>query len=175
MSDTVSAQSFSARASGLKVPAGLTIDSVELSVGQVDVDTEPFALRHGQPGRFEARLGEGSIHAFLSERLPSAIRQIEVEVNDSGLVVRAIAKVLFEIRAVAVCGLRIEDSKRLHVELASVEPGGPVRGLIEGQLREANPVFDADHLPVPVRLESVAYQAGEIVIFGTVDCNLAGA
>ena len=91
-----------------------------------------------------------------------------VIVRPHGIIVEASVSILIRIGGTATCRLKIEDEKRLLVELVSAEfLGVGASGLIQNQLEKLNPVLDTDDLPLPVALKEVRLEQGVLRIFGT--------
>lgn len=150
------------------LPMGLTLDSLELKGEDCMVETEPFSWSVGSPGRLEAVVGQDSVQAFVSSRLPAQVKDAKVLLESGVILVIAKAKLIFEVEVRAVCRLTITDGKRLNIELDEIEPGGPVRSIVEGQLQGMNPLFDVSALPLDATLESVTIADGRLVLCGLV-------
>ena len=69
--------------------------------------------------------------------------------------------------------IEIVDGKQLHVILEDADPF-PARGLIESQIENANPIFDAADLPFAVTIERTEIEAGQLRAFGTFILDAAG-
>lgn len=151
---------------GLKMEHGPEVDRLVLVGEQLTLTSNPLNLRLGRDGTAEATIGEESLTSYLSTKLPAPISKVEVQLVGGRVQVAAIAKIVFEIRALAMCKLEIVDGREIHVRLESVEPGGPVRTMLEGQLDKVNPVFDVADLPVPAILESTRIEAGQLIVTG---------
>jgi hypothetical protein len=151
----------------VRLPMGLIVDEVVLAMAQTDVFDDPWKLVASSPGRIRAVIGEGSIQAFLEAKAPAGLSNFEVTIADGVVYVKASARVVIEIRAMATCRLEVEDGTRLNVKLAALDPGGPLKGMVEGKLEELNPLFDASQLPLPCTIESVDARDGQIVMVGT--------
>lgn len=167
MFDSIPIQRVQVDLSGMILPNGLQVDRIVVGGDNVQIVPKPLDLILSGPGALSAELTEGELARFISGQLPAAVRDVEVQCIGGRLQVAAIAKVVFEIRAIAMCRLEIVDGRYLYVRLESVEPGGPVGSLIESQIDRINPVFDAADLPLPVTLHSVASEAGRLTVSGT--------
>jgi hypothetical protein len=168
MEKNLSVANVTAVLGGVRLPFGLLLDEFTIEGENLHVGIEPYALSMDSPGRFKAVITEAAIKQFLDPRLPTAIRKSDVEVVEGKILINALAKIIIEVRVSAVCTLESKDGRMINVVLTSVEPGGPVRGMLESQLDQINPVFDANDLPIPVTVESVSIEPGRILLTGTI-------
>jgi hypothetical protein len=149
---------------------GLNLDHVELRGVDLSVETEPFAASIGRPGELEVTLMESSLAAFLEKEAPGGLRDFAVSARDGKLYVQASKRVLIDIRATAVCTLRIDGGKRLFVDLESAEASGlDLRNMLEAQLANVNPVLDASDLPLRATLTDVNVGEGRVVLHGLLE------
>jgi hypothetical protein len=149
------------------LPDGLKIDRLELDAVEIVVSGETQLPRSSRPMNAIAVMTETTLTEYLNAQLPTPIKKVEVTLKDGKVQVAAVAKVLFDIQALAICRMEIRDESELHVVLESLEPGGPVRAIVEGQLEGINPVLRAADLPLRVRLISADIDNGEIRVLGT--------
>ena len=166
MSHAIPIQHAQIDLSGMVLPNGLLVERISVAGRDVQIQPKPLDLILSAPGTLSAELTEGELARFISGQLPAAVRDVEVQCIGGRLQVAAIAKVVFEIRAIAMCRLEIVHGRFIYVRLESVEPGGPVGSLIESQIDRINPVFDAADLPLPVTLQSVSSEAGRLTVSG---------
>jgi hypothetical protein len=116
-------------------------------------------------------VSEASLAAFLEAQAPAGLRDFKVEARDGKLYVKAVKTVIVAIPATAVCALRIEDRRRLMVELESVEVAGgtSIKTLVQNQLDRINPIVDAADLPmVQATLDEVRMEGGGVILIGQV-------
>jgi hypothetical protein len=166
----VTVRAFGASFDGLALPVGITIDHVMIEGADATIKHDPFQINLLTPGRFEAHVGERNLAAFLNKEAPGGLKDFLVTIQDGKLYVTAIAKMLFEIKAEAVCTLRVVDGKLLYVDLESVEMMGVgAKALVEQQLDKVNPVLNAAEFPLKVTIERVDARDGEVILFGTAE------
>jgi hypothetical protein len=79
----------------------------------------------------------------------------------------ATAQVVVPVQVSLRLRLEVEDRARVVAVLEEVQPG-LARGLIEEELRKANPVLDASDLPVEAAIESVEVRPGVIELRASV-------
>lgn len=161
---------FGASFDRLTLPMGLIVDHVLIQGAQAKVVSDPFKIELQEPGTIEARVSASNLAAFLNKESPGGLKEFAVAIRDGKLFVGATAKVIFDIRAEAVCTLRIEEGKKLFVDLESVEMFGVgAKSLVEQQLAKINPVLDAAEFPLTVTLSRVELVDGEVVLYGTAE------
>lgn len=166
----VSVGAFGASFDRLTLPMGLTVDHVLIEGAEATIQADPFRIQLKEPGRIEARVGQTNLDAFLNKEAPGGLKDFEVTIRDGKLFIGATAKMIFEIKAEAVCTLRIVEGAKLFVDLESVEMFGVgAKSLVEQQLDKINPVLDAAQFPLKVTLESVDARDGEIILRGTAE------
>jgi hypothetical protein len=139
----------------LRLPIGLILDSVRFESGPARFGFEPFSMELGKPGKFEARITAEALQAYLEEKAPGGARDFAVRFEEGRIVVGATARVIMDVRVGAVCGLGIEEGKRLVVNVLSAEVMGLSSAIAKNQIEAVNPVFDAGKLPLSVSLDSV--------------------
>jgi len=161
---------FGASFDRLTLPMGLTVDHVLIEGAQATIQADPFRIALSEPGRIEAHVSQDNLAAFLNKEAPGGLRDFSVAIREGKLFVTATAKMIFEIKAEAICTLRIVDGTKLMVDLESVEMMGVgAKSLVEQQLDKVNPVLDASQFPLKVTLQSVDAKDGEIVLTGTAE------
>jgi len=147
---------------------GLVIDSLEISAKRADIQTEPFQFRLPSPGDVKVTVTQEAVQEHLEHMAPGGLRDFRVALISGQVLVEATARVIVDIRAKAVCTLRIVDGKQLFVDLQDVDVlGGSAKKLVEGQLAKVNPILDARDLPLNLTMDSVAIEAGRVIILGT--------
>lgn len=164
MSDPLKVDGFRFEVAGLVVPIGLRIDSLILSGTAGEVNPDPFSIQLSEEGDVVARVSAASLAAFLRTKLPM-VSDLTVRLADDRMTIDATVRVLVEIRGTAVARLLVQDERYLVVALDDVEPA-LLRNLLEGQLASFNPVFDAQDLPLSVRLTHVTLENDELVVYG---------
>lgn len=161
---------FGASFDRLTLPMGLVVDHVLIEGAEAAIQREPFQIQLQEPGTIEAHVGEKNLAAFLNKEAPGGLKDFEVSIRDGKLFINATAKVIFEIKAEAVCTLRIEDGTKMFVDLESVEMFGVgAKSLVEQQLAKINPVLNAADFPMKVTLTSVEAIDGEVILRGTAE------
>ena len=151
----------------LVTPMGLTIAAVVVRGDGAKLRTEPFAYEMDGEADLEALIHESALEAFVKTKVPDNIQDIWLSLLPEKVHVRAVVRVILPVTANAVCTLRIEDEKRVFVELESVEVlGAGVKGLVQKQLDAINPVLDVADLPLEVRLTEIRIEEGRLVAVG---------
>ncbi len=147
---------------------GLVIDRVIASGNRVTVDGPPISIDAPTPGKLRVEITQEALAAFLEKQAPAGLKGFSVVADEGKLVVNAIKKVVLDVKATAVCLLKIVDGKELWVDLQSVDVmGGSLMNLVQSQLDGLNPVFNARELPVNATLTSVEISGGQVVLHGT--------
>ncbi len=170
MSETLEVGGLEAHLKGVVLPMGLRLDTLDLWGEGLRLQKTPFHIAATQPGRLEATVSESALAAFLESQSPGGLRNFVVRVGDERVHIQATKTMFIEVRANAVCRLRIDEGKRLFVDLESVEAMGMnPTALVQGQLDRINPVLDVRDLPVAAHLTSVQATGGKVLLKGTVD------
>lgn len=153
----------------VKLPMGLILDEVRLRGDGVTVLTDPFEAFARQAGDLNVVLTAASMQAFLNAEQPGGLRDIEVTLADGKVYVSATKRVLVDVRANAVCTLRVEGGKKVFVELESVDLlGAGAKNLLQSQLDQINPVLDLDQFPIEARIDEIVVAAGAILANGKI-------
>lgn len=162
--------SLGALLTGVETPIGLILDEVEIAGEGLEVDGEPFALRLPQPASLRVRVGEASLARFLDGKAPGGLKNFRVSLAEDEVRVKATATVLFPIEVAATCVLRIEEGRRLCVDLKRMDSvgGAGIAAIVQRQLAAINPVFDAASLPFPVEIRTVEIAGGFLDLKGVV-------
>ncbi len=151
------------------VPMGLTVDSIKITAEGLDVQTHPMEAKVSQPGNLEVFVGEKSLANFLNKKSPGGLRNFVVHAKEGKLHIQASMVMLLEIRATAICTLRIVDGQQLHVDLESVQiMGTGATNLVQSQIEKMNPVLDVGEFPVRASLDTVQVADGGIILLGKV-------
>jgi hypothetical protein len=149
------------------LPMGLVVEEITLKTESAGYDSRKNTLDMSKPGVVRARVTADDLANFLAGEFPAPLRDPKVELIPGFVLVSATAKVLIEITATAKCLLEVRNRSELHVVLVEVDKGGPVQGLVEGQLDRINPVIKAEDFPIPVNLDTVEIGLDGIVLTGT--------
>lgn len=157
---------LSATLTGAELPVGLTLDKIELGGQGIHLAQNPFEFNLKEAGLLRVEVSQASISAFLNHRAPTALSGFNVEIAGGALNVAATANVLLPIRVNATCTLEIEDKRRLYVRLSSVGGLDMVKGLVQAQLDQVNPVFDVDQFPIATEIDKVTLEEGLIRVEG---------
>ena len=166
---TLDIESFDANLRGLILPMGLRVDSVKLSGQDLRLSHKPFEAAVEEPGRLEVFVTVGDLAAFLNKTSPNGLKNVAVEGKNGVLHIRATKTVLIDVKAYAVCSLRIVDSQKLYVDLESIDiMGAGPKQLMQSQLDKINPVVDVADFPVEATLETVKVSPEGIVLLGRV-------
>lgn len=167
MKGPVRLNSFNATCRGLVLPNGLTIDELRMESGGTTIEHKNFVVTMDRPAKITAFLGEASLAAFLEKEAPGGLKGFLVQLKDGVLHVDAKLKMMLEVPVHVQASLVIKDQKELHLELHKVDvAGGPAKALVQGHIEKENPLFEADDLPLPVKLLRVKIHGGFITLEG---------
>lgn len=160
---TVQVEAIQASVSGLILPIGLRIAHITITSKSLSIVPNPFIVDLSEPAEIRAKIAEKDLQDHLQKTAPGGLRDFEVLLADGKMAVTATAKVVFDVRATALCTLHIEDSVRLNVVLESVSV--PMAyNLVQNQLTKINPLFDCSTLPVKAKLTGAEIGQGEILL-----------
>lgn len=152
---------------GLILPMGLRVDSVKLSGDGLQISYSPFKASSKEPANLEVFVSEQDLSSFLNNMPNLGLKNISVEAKDGTLHIRATKTVLIDVKAYAVCSLRIQNSSKLFIDLESVEIlGVGPKHLIQSQLDKINPIVDVEDFPIQATLDSVEISNGGIILRG---------
>jgi hypothetical protein len=167
-SNSLSIDSLSATFEGVRLPIGLIVQTLTVRGSGIDLSSDPLSIQVSEPAQFEAVVDEAAIVAFLTAKAPGGLKDFEVKLLDGKLQVKAVMKILVELRASAECRLVIKDGRQLMVDLESADVlSVGAKSLIKGQIDNINPIFDVAQLPIPATLETVAIEEGVVRLRGT--------
>lgn len=169
---TLEIGSFEAVLTGLVLPMGLRVESVKLSGIGLKCSYEPFSATADVPGKLEVFVAEQDLADFLNKMSPAGLKNVSVEARGGTLHIRATKTVLIDVKAYAICSLRIVEGKRLFVDLESIDiMGAGPKQLIQSQLDKINPVLDTADFPVNATLDTVEVAKGGILLLGRIEPN----
>lgn len=158
---------FKAQAESLELSFGLRVATFSLHASGGSVVQKPFSVTVPDGAEIEAVVTQEDLLRFVQTKTPDNVRIEALHLNPKGIVVVAAVKMLLEIKGNALCQLQILDGKQLHVVLEEVDiMGVGAKGLVQNQLDQLNPVFDAAELPLPVTLTSVELGTGILTLRG---------
>lgn len=148
---------------------GLVLDEVRIKGGPAQIGGEPFSINLDTPGNVEVEVSAQSLERFLEELAPGGLKGFTVSLGDGVIDISARARMIVEIAVRAQCGLKIEDSERLHVTLIDVDVAGMgAQRMVESQLDKINPILDASQLPLQVTLDEAIIEEGRVLIRGRI-------
>lgn len=160
---TVQIEAIQASVSGLILPIGLRIAHITFTSKSVSIVPNPFIVDLSEPAQIKAKITEKDLQDHLQKTAPGGLRDFEVLLADGKVAVTATAKVVFDVRATALCTLQIEDSVRLNVVLESVSV--PMAyNIVQNQLTKLNPLFDASTPPLKGTITGAEIGEGEILL-----------
>lgn len=165
MSEVVTAEAVQAQVSGLSLPMGLVIDRLEAVSGVFRIDPSEHRL-DASPVEVVATISTMSLQRFLESQLPGFVTLSEIQFENQEIVVQAKAKVVFEVPFTAKFKLRIEEGREIWIETTYVDKPVPIKGVLDSQLAQMNPIFKVSDLPLPCALNSVDIE-GDIRLFCT--------
>jgi len=146
---------------------GLVIESVVIKAQNAKIETDPFRFTLPEPGDVTVTVTQEAIESHLETMAPGGLRDFRVALISGQVLVEATARVILDIRAKAVCTLRIVDGTQLFVDLQDVDVlGGSAKKLVENQLSKVNPILDASELPLSLVMEEIVVEDGRVTIYG---------
>ncbi|MBL8048062.1 MAG: LmeA family phospholipid-binding protein [Chthonomonas sp.] len=162
MSSDLKFNQFQLSCQGVTLPFGLVVDEISVRATEpvVNLDNGKIAAIGAQDAF--AIVSEASIASYLRPQLPSAVKEADVYIGDGLLKIAAKVVVVFPISVNAYCRLEIVDESRLEIRLHDVEPGGPVRGMLEKYIDDVNPILQASDLPIALRFTDVQLADGQV-------------
>lgn len=151
----------------VETPVGLLVSAVRVWGDGATFETEPFRYAMEGEAEVEALILAPHLEAFLRQRVPDNVQEISLELVAGKVLVKAVVRVILPVSATAVCTLRLEEGKRLFVDLESAEAlGAGVKSLVQKQLDAINPVLDASTFPFEVTLDEVRVEEGRVIALG---------
>lgn len=168
MSKQIEFDHLAAMLQGVVLPEGPKIDRLIISSPSAQIKVKPFTLDLKEAADVTAEVGEANLAAYLGKILPGNMSGVKVECADGKVTVRAKAKFIVDIPVEAVCTLRLVEGRQLFVDLQSVNVlgGGAATGMVEDQIRKANPILSSSDLPFDLEMESVVVANGQVEIKG---------
>ena len=159
---------FEATFRDLLLPFGLKVDAVKLTAEDVKVAQHPFNLELPTHAKVLATVSQANLADFLNIEKPGGLSDFEVKLEAGKLYVSATAKVVFDIRANAVCSLEVRNDKEVWAVLESVDMlGVGAKGLVEKQLEKINPILDTEEFPFEMSITKITISEGELILIGT--------
>jgi hypothetical protein len=151
----------------VKIHIGLIVDEIRITGKGAHFVREPFSINLDDPAAIEAEMLQSDVQQFLAKTAPGGLQNFSVKMDEGKIFVEATMQVIVPVPVSAVCTLRIDQGKRLFIDLESVSVlGGAPKSLVQKQLDAINPVFDLDTLPVTGLLESVDVANGKALLKG---------
>lgn len=166
MGSQVRVESVQLQCGSVQLPFGLTVDEIVIRGADLCLASESAELTDIGPHEAFAIVSEKNVEKYLQPLLPSAVKDAQVFIGDGLLKIAARAVIVFPISVQVYCQLEVVDGKEVYLRLHSVEPGGPVRGMLEKYLEEVNPILRASDLPLPLRFRSVLLDSGSVTLNG---------
>lgn len=147
----------------------LVLDEIRITGNELTVKGDPFSVSVEEPGRMTVFISTSSLAAFLEHLSPAGLRKFEVSASHGKLYVDAVKTVLVDLKAKAVCSVRVVDRKLLYVDLETVVVAGAgIKTLLQSQLDKINPIIDLDDLPLKAFVDSVTLDERGITLTGRV-------
>ncbi|MCC6686576.1 MAG: LmeA family phospholipid-binding protein [Fimbriimonadaceae bacterium] len=162
--EQIKSRAVAAFAQDVELPMGLILDEVEIRAKNV---AWKDGLSLANPAEALVRISEARLQAFAASQLPPMVHNLQVRFCEGLILATASVRVVFEVSATAHLALEIVNSQSLHLKLVSFEGPSVARSILENQIAQRNPVFEATSLPMPITLDRVA--VGEMLeLAGTV-------
>jgi len=166
--DDVAIGGLDATFTDVALPFGLTLNRVHITSGAATLGSDPFSIRLDEPGQVEVSLSEAYLQAFLNRKAPGGLKDFQIRLDKGEVLVEASLKLFIEVRASAVCTLRIENGTQIWVDLIDVNVlGVGAKSLVQSHLEKMNPVVDVADFPFQIHLEQAAINAGQLLLTGT--------
>lgn len=148
---------------------GLHVDEVRIAGHTLRLERDPFLLVAPEPGKLEVFVSDASLAKFLEHMSPAGLKKFQVSAKEGKLYIQAVKTVILDLKASAVCTLRIEDKRRLFVAIETVEVAGAgIKNLLEAQLAKINPIIDVAMFPFQATLDTVSLATGGITLHGRI-------
>lgn len=149
------------------LPMGLVVDAITLTGSQIHLENHPFRIGAPEPGKITILIWQDNLAQFLTTKAPGGLRDFSVELKDGKIHVQASMKMIVEVRASAICNLRIHENRQLFVDLETVDlMGVGAKNLVQSQLDKINPVLDTKDLPIQSSLTGYEIADGKLTLFG---------
>lgn len=136
----------------ITLPMGLTVDEVEIRAADLSWNTK---LSLNEPAIAIVRLSASHLESFVAAQLPPMVQKLQLKFADGLIHATASVKIVFEVTATAYLKPEIEDGKTLSLKVVGFDGPSVARGMLEQQVDQRNPIFDASSLPFKIELESV--------------------
>lgn len=172
--ETLDFASMNAAFKRVKVHLGLIINEVRITGQAAHFVRKPFSMKLDQPAAIEAEILQADVQNFLSTTAPGGLQNFQVRMDAGKIFVDATFNMLISVPVSATCSLRIDQGKRLFIDLEDVSVlGGAPRSMVQKQLDAINPIFDLDEdLPVEGNLDSVDVAGGRAILRGRLEPKL---
>jgi hypothetical protein len=155
-------------AQAVRLPVGLVLDKVTLSGSRWAFTVDPFAAVAGEPARVEVEIGEASLQQFLNQTAPGGLEAFRVQLHGGKAIVDAVKRMFVPVPARAICSVRIVEGTQLYVDVEDAAMlGGTVKGLVQSQMEQLNPILNIADLPWTVRLTDAVIDGGKLILRGT--------
>lgn len=153
---------------------GLVIDEVRIIGKSAHFVRKPFSVQLDEPAVIEAELLQGDVQNFLASTAPGGLQNFVVRMENGKIYVDASINMLLTVPVSAVCTLRIDQGRRIFIDLEDVSVlGGAPRSLVQKQLDSVNPVFDLDEtMPIKGQLDTVEVAHGKALLKGRLEPKL---
>jgi len=175
MTDEVHLETSALLATNVVLPMGMTLDEVEIQTGAVGAIIKPFSLKLANPAALTVRISGANIAAFLEKESPGGLKGFVVGLVDGFVNVEAIARVIVEIRVLAVCTLRVVDGCQIFVDLDSLSVKAPMaHSMVEQQLAKVNPILDLKNIAENISIDSVEVGDGFVTVRGKANYTHSG-
>lgn len=129
--------------------------SVVLSGGSGRYSLDPLALEVDETSSFELWVTADDLRTMVTQSLPPQISRLDLTLGDGVILIDAAIRLFFEMSGRVTCRIRIEDGKKLFVEVLETTIPATNVGMLQGMIQQINPVFDAGRQGVPLVLEHV--------------------
>ncbi len=165
--EQIKSSAVAAFAQDVELPMGLILDEVEIRAKNVAWE-DGFSLAN--PAEALVRISEARLQAFVASQLPPMVYNLQVRYAEGLILATASLRFVFEVKATAHLAPEIIDSQSLHLNLVKFDGPSIARSILESQIVQRNPVFEASSLPMSITLDRVA--VGEMLeLAGTVSVS----
>lgn len=161
--EQIKSKAVAAFAQDVELPMGLILDEVEIRAKNVAWED---SLSLTTPAEALVRVSEASLQTFVASQLPPIVQNLQVRFVNGLILATASMKVVFEVSATAHLVPEIINGQSIHLKLVKFEGPSVARNMLESQIDQRNPVFEASSLPMTINLDRVT--VGEMLeIAGT--------
>lgn len=146
---------------GLVLPNGLRISSVEIGLPSLVVQNSPFVVPEGTELNLSAVVEAADLQAYLNARRPSGLNDFVVKAEDGLLTVHATMRVMVPVQVAGQGKLEFSEGKLNFVPLRAEVAGVKMpEGMMREQLSKLNPIIDSTGYPLDINVKAIDIENG---------------